>query len=62
MEEILNDRQDLTYCLTIFVTLYNIIKNNKDKYDYGIRFCVNQGIDIIKERYPDTWKDMEGLI
>lgn len=61
-KQIIDDKSDLTYCLTIFVTLYNIISQEKEKYPYSLRFCVNEGINIVKERYPDSWKDAESLI
>lgn len=61
-KQIIDDKSDLTYCLTIFVTLYNIISQEKEKYPYSLRFGVNEGINIIKKRYPDSWKDMESLI
>ena len=60
--QIIDDKSDLTYCLTIFVTLYGIISREKEKYPYSLRFCVNEGINIVKERYPESWKDMESLI
>lgn len=60
--QMIDDKSDLTYCLTIFVSLYGIIRQEKEKYPYSLRFCVNEGINIVKERYPEGWKDMESLI
>lgn len=61
--KIIDDKADLIACFTIFVTLHNIIKESKSDYPYGIKFCVDEGINLVRKHYPNScWKDEKKLI
>ena len=63
LPEVINDKADLIACFTIFVTLYNIIKENESDYLYGVKFCVDEGINLVRKHYPNScWKDEKKLI
>jgi len=61
--KVIDDKADLIACFTIFVTLHNIIKESKSDYPYGVKFCVDEGINLVRKHYPDScWKDEKNLV
>lgn len=63
LSEVIDDKADLIACFTLFVTLHNIIKESKSDYPYGIKSCVDEGINLVRKHYPNScWKDEKKLI
>jgi len=63
LSKVINDKADLIACFTIFVTLHNIIKESKSDYPYGVKFCVDEGINLVRKHYPNScWKDVKNLV